>query len=110
DFNLEPLREDYSKLIKGIRENCKTNGITLLASDEIPDTSKINTSSFIFDYTFCYISPDKFWKPDFNWKTDSFNTFSKEIGWSKLLFNNIFKSGSELRNLSNRLNYEIEFN
>ncbi|NND53260.1 MAG: radical SAM protein, partial [Flavobacteriaceae bacterium] len=42
DFNLEPLREDYSKLIKGIRENCKTNGITLLASDEIPDTSKIN--------------------------------------------------------------------
>lgn len=110
DFDLEPLRNDYPSLISKIRNNCKSNNITLLASEEIPNKSDVNTSSFIFDYTFCYISPNKFWKPDFNWKLESFNTFSKQIGWGRLLFKNIFKSKSELKNLSNRLNYEIEFN
>jgi len=110
DFDLEPLRKDYPALIKRIRNNCKLNNITLLASSEIPQKNEVNASSFIFDYTFCYISPDKFWKPDFNWQTESFNDFSKKIGWSSLLWQNIFKSKDKLKNLSNRLNYEIEFN
>lgn len=110
DFDLEPLRKDYSNLIKSIRQACKENNITLLASSEIPSETEVNTSSFIFDYTFCYISPNKFWKPDFQWKLQSFNSYSEQIGWGKTLFNNIFKSKSELNTLSNRLNYEIEFN
>ncbi len=110
DFDLEPLRKDYPAMINEIRKNCKENNITLLASDDIPDKTKVNTSSFIFDYTFCYISPNKFWKPDFDWKNQSFNTFSRQIGWSQSLFNNIFKSRKNLTALSNRLNYEIEFN
>lgn len=110
DFDLEPLREDYSSLIKEIRDECKKNHITLLASDKIPDKSEVNTSSFIFDYTFCYVSPNKFWKPDFDWRNESFNEFSKKIGWGSQLWQNIFRSKSELKTLRNRLNYEIEFN
>ena len=110
DFNLDTIRPDYPELIKTIKLNCKTNNITLLAPDKIPNKNEENSSSFIFDYTFCYISPNKFWKPEFNWKEQSFNDFSNQIGWNKTLFSNIFKSKSELRNLSNRLNYEIEFN
>jgi molybdenum cofactor biosynthesis enzyme MoaA len=110
DFDLEPLRNDYESLIGKIRDNCKLNNITLLASDKIPIKDDLNTSSFIFDYTFCYISPNNFWKPDFNWETESFNSFSRQIGWGQTLFRNIFKSKSELKSLSNRLNYEIEFN
>ena len=110
DFDLEPLKEDYTILIDEIREQCKNNHITLLASDNIPDKNKVNASSFIFDYTFCYVSPNKFWKPDFDWKNESFNEFSKKIGWGHLLWRNIFRSKSELRTMTNRLNYEIEFN
>lgn len=110
DFDLEPLKEDYAILIDEIREQCKNNHITLLASDKIPDKNKVNASSFIFDYTFCYVSPNKFWKPDFDWKNESFNEFSKKIGWGHLLWRNIFRSKSELRTMTNRLNYEIEFN
>jgi hypothetical protein len=69
-----------------------------------------NDSSFVFDYTFCYVSPNKFWKDGFNWREESFNDFSKKIGWSKLLLSNAFKTKSELRSLSNKLNYDIEFN
>lgn len=110
DFDLDSIRTDYPELIDDIRKKCKQNNITLLAPNEIPKANEANASSFIFDYTFCYVSPNKFWKPDFNWKTQSFEDFSKSIGWSKQLFANIFKSETQLKNLSNRLNYEIDFN
>ena len=110
DFDLESLRADYPNIIQQIKNNCKTNNITLLAPDKIPDKSVINNSSLIFDYTFCYISPNKFWKEGFNWKTESFNHYSRKIGWSRTLFSNIFKSEKKLKSLSNRLNYEVEFN
>ena len=110
DFDLESLREDYTKLIQNIKNECKAHNITLLASDEIPKKNESNQSSLIFDYTFCYISPQKFWKQGFDWQNESFNEFSKKIGWGSTLFSNIFKSKVKLKSLSNRLNYEIEFN
>lgn len=110
DFDLESLREDYPKVIKNVRQHCKTNNITLLTSDEIPSKRQINDSSLIFDYTFCYVSPQKFWKEGFDWKSQTFNQYSKKIGWSKTLFFNAFKSKKQLKSLSNRLNYEVEFN
>ena len=110
NFDLETLREDYPKIIQQIKQSCKANNIVLLAPNGIPDKTQINNSSLIFDYTFCYISPNNFWKEGFNWKTETFNNYSKKIGWSKTLFSNIFKSKKELNSLSNRLNYEVEFN
>jgi MoaA/NifB/PqqE/SkfB family radical SAM enzyme len=110
NFDLEELRDDYPKIIQQIKENCKTKNITLLAPNKIPDKSQINNSSLIFDYTFCYISPNKFWKEGFNWRTETFNNYSKKIEWGRLLFLNVFKSEKELKSLSNRLNYEVEFN
>jgi MoaA/NifB/PqqE/SkfB family radical SAM enzyme len=110
DFDLDSIREDYPELIQNIRKQCKENHITLLAPNAIPKNQSANASSLIFDYTFCYVSPQKFWKAGFDWNNESFNNYSKKIGWSKLLWSNIFKSEKELKSMSNRLNYEIEFN
>lgn len=110
DFDLESLRADYPSVIQNIKNSCKQKNITLLAPNQIPDKSKMNESSLIFDYTFCYVSPKKFWKDGFNWKEESFNEYSRKINWSKQLFSNVFKSKKELKTLQNRLNYEIEFN
>lgn len=110
DFDLDSIRDDYPQLIEGIRSQCKENHIILMAPNTIPKNKSANASSLIFDYTFCYISPQKFWRDGFDWKNESFNTYSSKIGWSKLLWSNIFKSEKELNSLANRLNYEIEFN
>ncbi len=110
NFDLDSLSKDYPTLINTIRKQCKIHNITLLASNIIPKDGNKNESSLIFDYTFCYISPNKFWKEGFNWREESFNEYSKKIGWSYTLFINIFKSKNKLKSLSNRLNYEIEFN
>ncbi|WP_412987563.1 radical SAM protein [Pontimicrobium sp. IMCC45349] len=110
DFDLDAIRDDYPSVLETIKNNCKKHNITVLASDSIPKTKDSNQSSFIFDYTFCYVSPNKFWKPNFNWKEESFDDFSKKIKWSKQLWSNIFKSKKQLKSMSNRLNYEIDFN
>lgn len=110
NFDLSPLKEDYKTLISDIRDKCRQHMITLLASDEIPEPDSSNQSSLVFDYTFCYISPQKFWKPGFDWRSQDFESFSKEIGWGKLLLSNAFKPKDKLKSLSSRLNYEVEFN
>ena len=91
DFDISTLESDYPSVISGIREQCKVNHILLMAPETLSTLEGENQSSFIFDYTFCYISPNKFWKEGFNWREESFNTFSKKIGWSQLLFSSAFK-------------------
>ncbi|MBC2843800.1 radical SAM protein [Winogradskyella flava] len=110
DFDISSLVNDYAEIISEIRKNCVNHSITLMAPNELKNLKDENKSSFIFDYTFCYISPNKFWKEGFNWREETFNAYSKKIGWSKLLLANVFKSKSNLRALSTKLNYEIEFN
>lgn len=110
DFDISSLVNDYQPLIDSIRKTCQKHNIVLLAPHAISELSDENESSFVYDYTFCYVSPKAFWKEGFKWKEESFNDFSKKIGWSNTLFKNIFKSKSELKSLSDRLNYEIEFN
>jgi MoaA/NifB/PqqE/SkfB family radical SAM enzyme len=110
DFDISGLKDDYDRIIQLISNNCKTHNIVLLAPSSILKLANTNEASFIYEYTFCYVSPTSFWKEGFNWKEESFNHFSKKIGWSKLLFTNIFKSKSQLKTTSNKLNYEIKLN
>lgn len=110
DFDISTLTEDYPKLIQSIRKACRQNNIVLMAPNDLPSLTGENQSSFVFDYTFCYVSPNEFWKEGFDWRQESFNEFSKRIGWGQTLFSNIFRSKTKLRSLSNKLNYEIEFN
>jgi len=110
DFDISSLIADYPKLISNIRNTCLDHNITLMAPNTIGNLSDENQSSFIFDYTFCYVSPQEFWKPNFNWRHETFNAYSKRIGWGKTLLSNVFKSKKTLKSLSNRLNYEVEIN
>jgi len=60
DFDISTLKADYPALISGIREECKANHILLMAPNTLSTLEGENQSSFVFDYTFCYISPNKF--------------------------------------------------
>ncbi|WP_281763745.1 radical SAM protein [Neptunitalea lumnitzerae] len=113
NFDVSGLKTAYQDTIGVIKSKCTEHNILLLAPDAIGEANKsdkINTSSFIYDYTFCYISPNFFWKKDFDWKEESFESYCKRIGWSKDLLFNVFRSKNRLKSLANRLNYEIEFN
>ncbi|MEY8849402.1 radical SAM protein [Psychroserpens sp. XS_ASV72] len=110
NFDISTLEDDYPEVISEVRTNCSANDIILMAPQTLSALKSTNQFSVIFDYTFCYISPNKFWKEGFNWREESFNEFSKKIKWSQLLLSNVFKSRSNLKTRSNKLNYEVEFN
>jgi len=110
DFDITSLENDYPDLVSVIRKNCVAHNIILMAPNSLSKLKEENKSSFIFDYTFCYVSPNEFWKEGFNWRDETFNAYSKKIGWSKQLLSNVFKSKSNLRSLSTKLNYEVELN
>jgi len=107
NFDLSNIKDSYSETLNIIKKNCKKFNITLLAPNTILTKNKFNPTSVLFQYTFCYISPRSFWREDFDWKNESFNEFSKRIGWKNQIFSNIFKSKKQLESLSNHLNYEI---
>ncbi|SDB62434.1 Radical SAM superfamily protein [Flavobacteriaceae bacterium MAR_2010_188] len=110
DFDITSLIDDYPKLISNIRKECRKFGITLMVPNKLETLKQTNKSSYIFDYTFCYISPNKFWKDGFDWRNETFNQFSERINWSHSLLKNVFKSNEQMSSTSKRLNYEIEFN
>ena len=110
NFDISPLAKDYPEVIYKLKTVCKANEIILMAPENLSLLEKENPSSFIYDYTFCYVSPRSFWKRGFDWKNQSFEEFSNSIGWGRTLFQNIFKSKKELTSLKNSLNYEIDIN
>lgn len=110
DFDISSLKDSYDKTIAMIEEKCVENKITLLANKSYESlTKEDNVSSLIYNYTYCYISPNFFWRNDFDWRNETFNQFSKRSNWSKELFSNALKSKKQMLELESKtsLNYDV---
>ena len=111
NFSLEKIVPVYDNFIKAFKTLASKHQITLLApagKDNL--LQRENDSSLIFNYTYFYVSPTHFWKTDFDWQNQSFRDFTKQIGWGKELFSNIFKNKKQLQHLlkDQNLNYDID--
>lgn len=107
NFDLSSLKEDYEPVLNIIKNNCKKNNITLLAPLKLSNKKGNNNSAILFKYTFCYVSPNSFWKEDFNWRDESFEEYTKRTRWGKELLQNVFKSKKQLTLPSKHLNYDV---
>ncbi len=113
NFSLDKIIPVYDDFITKFRELASKNNITVLAPASHKNLKqRANESSLIFYYTYFYVSPQFFWKDGFDWKNESFKTFTKRIKWQKELFKNIFKSKKELKHLlrEQNLNYDVDIN
>jgi hypothetical protein len=91
--------------------------ITFLAPFSIERNENENTvksfndGSYLVPYVNCYISPDFFWKENFDWKNQTFWQWKNQNNWNTKLFKNIFISKSKLESINrNMLNYSIAIN
>jgi molybdenum cofactor biosynthesis enzyme MoaA len=116
DFSLTEIETAYEKLISALKREAVQRNITFLYPESIkrdPKVSQVvetnNNSSFLMPYTYCYISPSYFWKPDFDWKNESFSTWKKRKRWRLKLLKNVFISRKHLEvSDRNMLNYSVE--
>lgn len=118
NFSLKNIETKYADFLNFLNYESKKRGITLLSPESISrdETKSLiinskNNSSYLKPYTYCYISPNFFWKDDFDWKNETFYNWKKKHKWNYQLFKNIFISKKELEKPNrNMLNYNIYIN
>lgn len=115
-FDLDEIEDEYETLTTVFKLESSKRGITFLYPESIKRNQQVsqavktkNNSSFLMPFTYCYISPSYYWKPDFNWKSESFSSWKKRNSWRLKLFKNIFASRKNLESPDrNMLNYSVE--
>ncbi|MCM1484132.1 MAG: radical SAM protein [Muribaculaceae bacterium] len=112
DFDLTPIRDSYDETIGNIVRGCKERGITCIAPslDQLYSVNEEQdgTSSIIEDFTYCYISPDSCYKPDFDPAADTYTSYHKRHHTAWSLFKSAFhRHRSRMRDTSKKLNYGV---
>lgn len=112
DFDLTPIRENYDSTIGAIGKRCKELGIVFIAPSqdnlEQVASEQGGFSAAIEDFTYCYVSPDHCYKPDFNPATDTYETYHRRHHTASAMFRRIFKSSARNRNTTKKLNYNVK--
>ena len=115
NFSLKAIEKEYAEISNCLKKECVKRGITLLFPKSIArnenDSLVVkteNNSSYLLPYTYCYVSPNYYWKDDFNWKEETFSSWQNRNNWNQTLFKNIFLSKKELEKPNrNMLNYSV---
>ncbi len=108
NFSHEQLEKMYDTTIQLIKEKCAERNITCIAPTKTDiSVASENTNSVIVDSTYCYISPNTCWEDDFDYNTDTYESYARKKKLSRKLLKNIFhwKKNSELN--KKNLNYDI---
>lgn len=118
NFDLTSIESEYKKTIEKLAIETKNRGINFIAptsikrvlTDENPVENE-NNNSYLIPFMNCYISPDYFWKPDFNWRQSTLKQWKKDNKWNYKIFKNIFISKQKLSKINrNLLNYNVDLN
>lgn len=117
-YDLSSIESEYNNVVGNLLSESKTKGINFIAptsikrisEDKNPVDNK-NNSSYLIPFVNCYISPEFFWKPGFNWKEHTYKQWKKENNWHYKIFKNIFISKHKLLKINrNLLNYNVDLN
>ena len=106
-FSWEEIYSRYDPIIERLKNQCKDRGITCIAPGKADLLKELRGNSSVIEMTYCYISPNYVWRPDFDPDTDTYESYAKKKKLSKAYFKNIFNSKKSTGDESKRLNYEL---
>jgi hypothetical protein len=112
DFDLTNLYENYDLIFGPIITECKKRNIICLVPDKkniaTLGTDEVSDSRFE-QATYCYVSPRSCWRDDFNYMTDTFESYTKRVKEGRQLFKSIFAGKEKQKvDVSRKLNYNIK--
>lgn len=118
NFDLSSIETEYKTIIEKLTTETKKRKINFIAPTSIKrvllnenPVENDNNNSYLIPFINCYISPEYFWKPDFNWRESTFKQWKKENNWNYKIFKNIFVSKQKLSKINrNLLNYNVNLN
>ena len=94
NFDLDRYVDEYNKLVDCLNTECADRGITFLARRKDPSykAAKQDYGSIVLDSVLRYVSPQRVWRSDFDWRNESYDAFCKRIGFTRSLVRGIFSS------------------
>ena len=98
----------YRETIKTLAEKCRKRKINFLAPKVDPSYGSESRHSVILEAVLRNISPQNVWRPDFNWKEESYEDFCKRIRWRRYLIKCIFSRITEIKTRDTSLTYEVD--
>ena len=118
NFDLTSVEFEYKNIVNKFASEAKDRKINFIAQSSIKrvvnnenPVESNNNNSYLMPFVNCYISPEFFWKPDFNWRKSTFKQWKKEHNWNSKIFKNIFIGKKNISKINrNLLNYNVDFN
>jgi molybdenum cofactor biosynthesis enzyme MoaA len=108
NFSWHSLIEQYDETIETLRQTCVRKQITCIAPGKKNLLKPSNADSNLVDSTYFYISPAYCWENDFNWATDTYESYAKRTHLGRKLLTLVFKPRKQSNNAKKKLNYEIK--
>ena len=112
DFNLTTLYEQYDEIITPLIQQCAERHITCLApnKENILVLEKNNAEdNSIERFTYCYVSAQGCWQEDFDYHTDTFESYATTHQWGKQILAKAFgKAQKKKACVTRKMNYNIK--
>lgn len=107
DFDLTRIHARYDTVLTPLIEECHRRQITCIApdkhnlialkQDEVKDNS-------IEEATYCYVSPRYCWQNDFDYRKETFESYSKRHHLGRFFFKKVYE---QKVNITRKMNYSI---
>ena len=112
DFDLSFFNEKYDAVIQPVIDECRRRDILCISPGKknlsaLKDTK--DAGVVIEEATYCYVSAQGCWDDDFDYRKDSFESFSAKKRLGRKLFTAIFKRKDKKDVIvSRKMNYDIK--
>ncbi len=112
NFDLSPIYEAYDEVIAPLIDACKQKGIICLAPEkenlQVLETTQENDNS-IEQFTYCYVSAKSCWQDDFDYHSESFETYASSHHWGKRILEKVLQKPHQTKICTTRkMNYTIK--
>lgn len=112
DFDLSHIYERYDAVLLPLIEECRRRHIVCLAPDKqnliILGENEVEDNS-IEKITYCYISPQGCWQDDFDYRTDTFESYVTRRHWGRMLLGKVFGRKNRRKvDVTRKMNYNIK--
>lgn len=115
DFSLDEIIEEYDSVIEPLRKECAERGVTSILPSvknlRAVDDKRSELNSLVESVTYCYISNQGTYKPDFDLEKETFDSYWKRHGLVRRLISICLrgvKNGQSKVEGTKKLNYTID--
>lgn len=111
DFSLSDIYDKYDTILAPLIASCRQRGITCIVPEKeniLAIENKEETDQSLVDATYCYVSARGCWKDGFDYKIDTFESFSEKRKLGKALLQSVWRTSPGKINVTRKMNYHIK--